>query len=432
MDFLPKDTVGLDISDKSIEVLGLKRRFGRVSVSGYSRRELKPGIVEDGIVKDQAALVMAIKETILRAGLKSKQAVLSIPDSKTFIYVFRLPAVISEKNIGEAVQYEAEATIPIAFHHAYHDFRVLAKTGDLQEVLYMACLKDIVDNLRLVVRLAGLEPVVVEPEVLSVARALFKHFPDEPVMVADIGSRTTVMSVIDRLGVTYSNVLKVAGQDLTQSIMAQTKVTESEAEKIKIISGLKKTSELKNIYNLDLVLGQIASALVDNISYYEQRYQTTIKQLLLCGGNSLMPGLAEYLTAALKISVQLGDPFANLSVDRQAMPNIPVLYTTVIGLAHRGVDSQELQKNINLLAQEHEHFRFQALKEFWHQPRQKARATNLFKMPRLKVEKRVLILIGVFVFLAIVFITILITQQNTADPLINLQDSSYPAQPVDY
>ena len=136
LSFLPKHAIGLDISDNSIEALELEKKFNKVTVLAYARKKLEPGIVENGQVLNKEKLIDSIKDLFSSptpSHFKSKDVILSIPESKTYIHVFRLPTVISEDNVGQSVQYEAEATFPISFDDAYHDYEIVKKDEKNQD-----------------------------------------------------------------------------------------------------------------------------------------------------------------------------------------------------------------------------------------------------------------------------------------------------------
>ena len=67
---------------------------------------------------------------------------------------------------------------------------------------------------------------------------------------------------------------------------------------------------------------------------------------MLCGGGANLRGLPEFSTQALKVQVEVGNPWRNiLSSDTKELPTISFQeslgYSTVLGLALRGVQSKE-------------------------------------------------------------------------------------------
>jgi type IV pilus assembly protein PilM len=72
--------------------------------------------------------------------------------------------------------------------------------------------------------------------------------------------------------------------------------------------------------------------------------ESAIQKILLAGGGSKLPGLADYLAKRFEIPVEVFDPFRQIEVDakkfdpdymREIIPEMAV----AVGLALRGVDA---------------------------------------------------------------------------------------------
>ena len=57
---LTKRSIGIDIADRTIEVVELEKSGLRVKIKNLSRVSLSPGIVEKGQIKDEKLLSEAI------------------------------------------------------------------------------------------------------------------------------------------------------------------------------------------------------------------------------------------------------------------------------------------------------------------------------------------------------------------------------------
>ena len=71
---------------------------------------------------------------------------------------------------------------------------------------------------------------------------------------------------------------------------------------------------------------------------------TGIQKILLAGGGSKLPGLAEYLAKRFEISVEVFDPFRQIQVDGKKfdpdyMREIVSEMAVAVGLALRGVEA---------------------------------------------------------------------------------------------
>jgi len=273
MSSLPNHAIGLDISDASIEALEIKKKFGKIVVNAFGRKKLEKGIIVNCHIHEKEKLAKVIKDLLVSAQPKrfsTKNVILSIPESKTFIHVFQLPSVISEKNIGESIQYEAEQTIPLSFDQVYHDYQIVTKGKEYQEVLYVACFKDVVDDYREVVNMAGLNPVIFEAESTSLARSLVRD-TEGTALIADIGAHTTIVTIYDNYGIRYSHNIAVGGDIFTEKIAESLKVTNKEAERLKRAIGLiKERIKGKEFFNLEPLAQELVIAINKAINYHKK------------------------------------------------------------------------------------------------------------------------------------------------------------------
>ena len=113
---------------------------------------------------------------------------------------------------------------------------------------------------------------------------------------------------------------------------------------LKIKIGLDEKKDKKVASALRNVVDRLISQVSHYVSYYkshgEKKYipDGIISKILLCGGDSLLIGLPEYLSFKLKIPTELGNPWVNiLKPQISYIPELPykrsLTYTTALGLA---------------------------------------------------------------------------------------------------
>jgi type IV pilus assembly protein PilM len=350
MSLFSKHALGIDISDSSIEMLELKEKGKSLQVVAYRRLELPDGIVKNGRIIDQNILVGKLKETASAPGygrFTAKSAVVSLPESQVYIHLFRLPAVISARQLGEAIQYEAEETLPLFWDQTVHDYQIVSQDKDNQDVLYVACPKDIVHSYQQAIGDAGYELQVLEAESASLARALVSVQASDPTLMIDCGARTTILTIYDQQTIHFSENIPIAGRQITDAVMGKLSVPMAEAESMKKKTGL---LSLPTAQAIEPALAAILAAINKAIRLYSKNSGRTVKQILLCGGTSLLPGLAQYFSNQLHIPTLLGNPLDGVAQsDNIFNTQPPILFSTVIGLAKRGLNDRILQSGINLL-----------------------------------------------------------------------------------
>jgi len=86
---------GLDISDKSVEAIQLKKGLGKPKMTAYARTILGSSLVANGEIKNSEKLAEKFKALLDSAQpkkIKSKYCIVSIPESQVFTAIFSLPA----------------------------------------------------------------------------------------------------------------------------------------------------------------------------------------------------------------------------------------------------------------------------------------------------------------------------------------------------
>jgi len=428
-----KKAFGLDVSDASVEALEIKEIFGQLKVSSYGRIKLVPGIVDNGNIIQKDKLAEAIRQVLLIAEprpIKNKNVIVSIPEKKVYSHIFEMPAVISAKQMSESIQYEAEEIIPLFSDQTYHDFQIISRNEKWQEVYYFACAKEVVDGYEEVLKSAGLKPLVFDTESAALARALIKKDSLEGVVIVDIGARTTIINIFDNHGIRYSNNIFIGGNKFTDQITSSLKIDHDEAERVKRETGLVgKESKIKAA--LEPLIKEIIEAIQKAIQSYQKKTGFAINKVILAGGSSLMPGLREHLAYLLSIKVEAGDPLDGLQVDRDLFKTQPpILFSTVIGLARRGLGETVIKSGFKQRTEEKEQ----------KEPRTPAKAKLspkdlLKRVSKLKpsfANKRVVDSLVVFIVLILVFVGILLLSRGREESLIQFQSVDYPTGPVEY
>jgi len=370
---------GLDISDHSIEAILIKKTFGRAKVASYARTVLRGDIVKDGVIKNPVRLAESIKRVLASAQprpIRGPYCILSLPDSQVFTTVFKLPAGLSHQEIKNTIPYQAEEVIPFRSAEVYFDFKTIAKVGSTQEVFYAAVPTKTIDGYIEVLHGAGLVPVAFDLESISLARALInpsligeakKSLPptgkklDSAILLMDIGARVTNLNIFDRNGIRQNISVKIAGNRFTKSLVTKLKITEKEANELKIKFGLdpaQKAGQL--VLTLQKELDRLVKETKNLISYYEEESGRRVGLIILAGGSSLLPGLDKYFSDSFGLTVQIGNILAKVADPENLVKakNKSVIFANAIGLGLRGVANNPAGDDINFLPLQRATFRF--------------------------------------------------------------------------
>ena len=342
---------GLDISDVSIKVAQLEKIKNAVTVHAIADAPLADNVIANHLIINEDRLADNIKKAVASAkNINTSYVVASIPESKSFVRVLKIPKM-SESEISGALPFELEQNIPVPINLVYMDWQILRETQDNLEVLVTATPKDYTDTFVSSLKKAGLRPVALEIESQAMARSLVgQSEKDTAVLIVDISSLQTSFVVVEKGSVEYTSSIPLAGSAFTESIARNLGLPSTEAEKAKKEQGLIADIKRGNIRQAILpLLDNIVDEIKNVAKFHEEHSETkvNISKIILCGGSAKLPGIADYISARLNLGashnigeVVLGNPWVNATglVKPPFDPIESLSFATALGLALRGMD----------------------------------------------------------------------------------------------
>jgi type IV pilus assembly PilM-like protein len=126
---------------------------------------------DNGSPADPKALAAGVAAALRRAGMEAQTARIALPDEATVSRQLQLPAM-PRRDLARAMHFAAERHIPFPLARARWAWDVVERTPEQLTVYLVATWVDVVDRFTEVAREAALEPQVLEPRAVAVARAL--------------------------------------------------------------------------------------------------------------------------------------------------------------------------------------------------------------------------------------------------------------------
>lgn len=361
---LQPEIFGVDVNDESLRIVKLKKRRRGFGVASFNEVEVKPGIIKDGVIQNQDALAKIVAlacRSVTGKKLGTRYAIISLPEEKSFSQVIQMP-VMTRQELVSAVPLEAENYIPLTIDKVYLDFDVIdshvqqPRTGHL-DLLINVMPKTIVDSYVACFKKAGLLPCVLEIESQAIARALVKGGEaTAPVIFIDLGNANTSFIIYCGHSIHFTSSIPISSRQLTQAIAKKLDITPKKAEELKVKYGLTSKRIEKKYDILGAIMEPILSDLADQIKKYIAFYKDhvghqyfssdgNIEKIILCGGGANLKELPGFLFDKLKIPVEIGNPFTNITLQKPAGKNtIPapkaLSFTTVLGLALRAAGQE--------------------------------------------------------------------------------------------
>jgi type IV pilus assembly protein PilM len=241
---------------------------------------------------------------------------LSLPESIVSSKVILIPP-LTEAELASAIYWQAEQHIPIAKEDLSLQYKVLFRPekGDKQSqmrVLLIGTRKSLVERYVNMFTAMGIEPSILETQVLSLLRSLEIGAEEPPTMVLNWGATNMDVAVVFKGEIQFVFTHTGVGALLTKTLQQTLGLDLQQAEQYKRTYGLEPGQFEGRVRN---ALAPIVNTLVTEIQkaqrYFTSQFpQNTLSRIVITGGSAQLPGLTEFLTQSLGAEILLSAPFA--------------------------------------------------------------------------------------------------------------------------
>jgi type IV pilus assembly protein PilM len=304
---------------------------------------------------------VAISDLAGRLKVGKTKARYAISGQAVFTRFVKLPP-LQDDNIEQLVTFEAQQHVPFPLQEVVWDYELIQGAAE-KEVAIVAIKSDALDEINSAVNECGLgtAEVDVAPMALYNAfRSTYGH-PEEPVLLIDIGAKTSNLLYIEGKRF-FTRSIAIGGSAITAAIAKEYNVSFSDAEHQKISNGLVAlggghTEQLDEaVAALAMVIRNALSRLPAEIArttnyYRSQHGGSAPRRILLAGGGANLPYTLEFFQEKLNLPVEYFNPVRNLAIGKGVDPSIIQreghLMGELVGLGLRGIGKSEI--NIDLV-----------------------------------------------------------------------------------
>ncbi|MFN8510970.1 MAG: type IV pilus assembly protein PilM [Deinococcaceae bacterium] len=378
------DAIGLEIGTSAIKVVELRPGSPPTLVKAVSI-PTPAGTIQDGMVVDPPAVAQEIKNLLAEHKIKSRYVVTTIPNQSAITRNISVPKM-EKKELDEAIQWEAERYIPYPIEDVVLDYDFLDDPAELidddsqMELVIAAAPREVISRQVEVIKLAGLDPVVIDVKAFSVMRALFAQInggmrPDkhttaikatleeegDATVILEIGASSTTIALVRRERVLMTRNIGISADDFTTTLQKQFNLNFVSAEDVKInyASATLPTDEDEDLLNFEVqrekyspmkvyeCIRPVVSDLINEIRrslefYRVQSGEVIVDRMYLSGGGGKLKGLDHAIGDAMGFHVELGNPWVSVNAetskwDSAALQKIGAEFVVPLGLALRGV-----------------------------------------------------------------------------------------------
>ncbi|MBI5969576.1 MAG: type IV pilus assembly protein PilM [Deltaproteobacteria bacterium] len=344
--FKIKETVAFDIGSNSIKLVQMGQSKKGWELQKFGFAELPPEAIVDGSIIDSMTVINTLKDLIKENGIKLKNTVSSLTGHSVIIKKVAFPSM-TEDELAESIQWEAEQYIPFPIADVNIDFQILGADTEgrgQMDVMLVAVKKDVINDYTNVLKEAGLTPVVVDVDSFAIESMMEINYPVTPgenIAIINIGASITSISVIMGGMTVFTRSIPMGGNQFTEEIQRQLNISFKDAEDLKL--GRKDAGA--DAEALKAAITSIAT----NISFEAKRsldfflggsQNAYVGKIYLSGGGSKSAGLLAIMQEKTAVPVEIVDSFKSIAVnpkrfDAEKMKTLSPLFGVAVGLATR-------------------------------------------------------------------------------------------------
>jgi type IV pilus assembly protein PilM len=342
--------LGLDISSTAIKLLELGQSGDRMRVESYAVEPLPANSVIEKNIADVEAVGAAIKRAVKRSASRTKLAAVAVAGSAVITKIIAMPASLSEDEMEQQIELEADQYIPYPLEEVNLDFEVIGPAENDPEridVLLAASRSENVDIRIAAIELAGLKAKIVDVEAYAIENAFSLLIPqlpeqgiDQTIAIIDIGATMTTLNVMHDRKTIYTREQVFGGKQLTEEIQRRYGLSYEEAGMAKRQGGLPDNY-------VPEVLEPFKDAMTQQVSrslqfFYGSSQYNNVDHIVLAGGSAMIPGIDEMIANKLGVHTSVANPFTNMTlasrVKAQSLSNDAPALMIAAGLAMRSFD----------------------------------------------------------------------------------------------
>jgi len=343
-----KPLVGLDIGSSSVKAVELRKVKKGFELVHAGLETLASDTVVDGAIMDALSVADSISKIFSEQKIKAKSVATSVSGHSVIVKKIPLP-VMSEEELNESIQWEAEQHIPFDISDVNLAYQVLnpASSSNTTDVLLVAVKKDKILNHTNVITQAGKTPVVVDIDAFAIQNAFETNYnPASNSTVALLNIGASIMNIVVTRGGTplFTRDVSAGGNQFTDALQKELSLSFDEAEQ------LKRGKSIEGVQGESIasLLQSVSEVLLLEIQKTFDFFRATsigehIHRIYVSGGCANVNGFVDLLQKRLNIPVELLDPFKNISigkgVDDMRLGEISASMAVAVGLALRSFDN---------------------------------------------------------------------------------------------
>jgi type IV pilus assembly protein PilM len=348
--------VGIDIGSHSIKLVQLKKIGRGYQLLHFGIMPLMPEAIVDGTIANAGAVVEALRNLLSMEKIKTKDVATTISGQSVIVKRIRVPQM-TEKELAENIQWEAEQHIPFEISEVNIDFQILPSMMPFEErensqvdVLLVAARKSKVDEYTSLIVESGLNPVVVDTDVFALENEFEINndsIEDKAVALIDIGASTMNINVLKGNVTMFQRDIAIGGNRYTSALQKEFSISYDQAEALKMGVGFTENRGKAQVLSLMAVVSEeISEEIQRSLEFFRSTTaDEVIDRIVLSGGCAKIKGLDRFLSDRLGLSVEVANPFRKLHYSEKVfdpgyLQEMAPLAAVGVGLALRRMNDR--------------------------------------------------------------------------------------------
>ena len=339
--------VGLDIGSCAVKAVELRKVKNGFELVHAGLETLASDTVVDGAIMDALSVSDSISKIFSSQKIKTKNVATSVSGHSVIVKKIPLPAM-TEEELEESIQWEAEQHIPFDISDVSLDYQVLnSAPGSTTDVLLVAVKKDKILNHTNVITQAGKIPLVVDIDGFAIQNAFEVNYqPASNSTAALLNIGASIMNIVVTRGGTplFTRDVSVGGNQFTDALQKDMNLSFEEAEQVK------KGASIEGVQpeNVTSLMQSVSEVLLLEIQKTFDFFRATtvgeqLQRVYVSGGCAKVEGFLDVLQTRLGIPVEMFDPFKNIAIGKNVdfayLDEIAPSMAVAVGLALRSFDN---------------------------------------------------------------------------------------------
>lgn len=315
----------------------------------FDYEQLPPETIVDGALLNSSLVADAVQELLARNKIRTKETALSVSGNTVIIRKITLP-LMTQEELQESIQWEAEQYIPFDINEVFIGFEVLAPRTEQgqMDVVLVAAKKDMISDYQNLCSDVNLKAFVMDVDAFALQNAYEVNYgfhQNETVVLLDVGNSVVTMNVVTDGITMFTRDLSLGGSDITEEIQKQLNITYQEAELYKMGGSPGAQTDEVLPQEVEKIIGEKAEDIANEIQRSLDFYSATaadnrIDKIVVTGGTAAIPSLVRTIERISGIRTELLNPFKNISYDERKftaarIQKLAPIASIAVGLALR-------------------------------------------------------------------------------------------------